>query len=93
MMVIRNAVCYIQPHKKYPYNIAVGTVSASDDADDSGYNMTIFENITIVNVDGRPGDLPSTSLALQYSLSQMPGAGCQLLVDFTGQACRFTAGD
>jgi hypothetical protein len=39
----------------------------------------MFDRITIVNVDGRPGDLRETQLALHYSAMQMPGARCLLL--------------
>ena len=41
--------------------------------------MPSFENITIVNIDGRTGDLSSTCLALQHSYAQMPGASCLLI--------------
>ncbi|MDR2875008.1 MAG: hypothetical protein LBV44_03655 [Methylobacillus sp.] len=39
----------------------------------------MFDRITIVNVDGRPGDLLETQLALVHSVRQMPGARCLLL--------------
>ncbi|MDR2875009.1 MAG: hypothetical protein LBV44_03660 [Methylobacillus sp.] len=39
----------------------------------------MFDRITIVNVDGRIGDLHETQLALHYSATQMPGARCLLL--------------
>jgi hypothetical protein len=39
----------------------------------------VFDRITIVNVDGRPGELRETQLALHYSAMQMPGARCVLL--------------
>lgn len=41
--------------------------------------MSSFENITIVNIDGRTGELHSTCLALQHSHAQMPGANCLLI--------------
>jgi hypothetical protein len=39
----------------------------------------MFERITLVNIDGRPGELWGTQLALAHSAAQMPGARCLLL--------------
>jgi hypothetical protein len=39
----------------------------------------MFERITIVNIDGRAGELHETQLALHHSAMQMPGARCLLL--------------
>ncbi|MDR2001188.1 MAG: hypothetical protein LBP94_06640 [Zoogloeaceae bacterium] len=39
----------------------------------------MFDRVTIVNVDGRAGELHETQLALHYSAMQMPGARCLLL--------------
>jgi hypothetical protein len=36
-------------------------------------------NITIVNIDGRPGDLISTQMALIHSQAQLPGSKALLL--------------
>jgi hypothetical protein len=39
----------------------------------------MFDRITIVNVDGRPGDLLETQRALHHSAMQLPGARCLML--------------
>jgi hypothetical protein len=39
----------------------------------------MFNHITIVNIDGRPGDHHETQLALSHSAAQMPGARCLML--------------
>jgi hypothetical protein len=39
----------------------------------------MFDYLTIVSIDGRPGDLHETQLALRHSATQLPGARCLLL--------------